>query len=253
MEVHMSRKKYRKKPQTVKQDHTPRKKKPVAFFIIYFCVVLLIVGGAAFYKMKNSQIFYKTDEITSPLKLFDDGKARHFQFKTEDGILIKYFVVKSSDGVIRAAFDACDVCWRSGKGYYQEGDNMVCGNCGRRFASVKVNEVKGGCNPAPLVRKVEGENLVIWSDLDHRGFSVPLAEVPVVLDGDTRPIWLLESEAEAGTVHLSTSGRAMNFTIPPFYYTTPLQSIMRMLAGEQRRAPLFVGREQVEPIARSGP
>jgi len=93
---------------------------------------------------------------------------------------------------------------------------------------------------------IEGENVVIRSDLDHRGFRVPLAEVPAVLDGDTRQICLLESDAEVGTVHRSTSGRAMNFTIEPFFYTTPLQSIMRMLAGEQRKAPLFVGREQVE-------
>ncbi len=93
---------------------------------------------------------------------------------------------------------------------------------------------------------IEGENLVIRSDLDHRGFRIPLAEVPAVLDGDTRQVWLLEGEEEAGTVHLSTSGRAMNITIGPFYYTSPLQSVLRILAGEQRKAPLFVGREQVE-------
>jgi len=63
--------------------------------------------------------------------------------------------------VIRAAFDACDVCWREGKGYYQQGDFMVCRNCGRQFASVKVNEVKGGCNPAPLERAIVGDKLVI--------------------------------------------------------------------------------------------
>ena len=63
--------------------------------------------------------------------------------------------------MLRAAFDACDVCWPSGKGYYQSGDYMVCRNCGKRFASVKVNEVRGGCNPAPLTRKVVGENLVV--------------------------------------------------------------------------------------------
>ena len=38
---------------------------------------------------------------------------------------------------------------------------MVCRNCGRRFASVRINEVKGGCNPAPLNRSVEGGQLVI--------------------------------------------------------------------------------------------
>jgi len=38
---------------------------------------------------------------------------------------------------------------------------MVCRNCGRRFASVLVNEVKGGCNPAPLNRSVDSERLII--------------------------------------------------------------------------------------------
>jgi uncharacterized membrane protein len=38
---------------------------------------------------------------------------------------------------------------------------MVCRNCGRRFASVKINEVKGGCNPAPLKRAIEGDRLVL--------------------------------------------------------------------------------------------
>jgi uncharacterized membrane protein len=93
--------------------------------------------------------------------LFSDGKARHFEYETPEGIAVKYFVLKSSDGVIRAAFDACDVCWPAGKGYYQDGDVMVCRNCSRRFASVRVNEVKGGCNPAPLQRRVENGQLVI--------------------------------------------------------------------------------------------
>ena len=99
-------------------------------------------------------------QVAYPVSLFEDGKARHFEFQNGD-ILVKYFVIKSSDGIIRAAFDACDVCWRAGKGYFQEGDHMVCRNCGRRFASVLVNEVKGGCNPAPLNRSVSNGNVVI--------------------------------------------------------------------------------------------
>jgi uncharacterized membrane protein len=99
--------------------------------------------------------------VTHPVSLFDEGKVKHFEFPADNGITIKYFVLKSSDGVIRAAFDACDVCWPSGKGYFQEQDKMVCRNCGKRFASVKINEVKGGCNPAPLNRKIDGDKLVI--------------------------------------------------------------------------------------------
>ena len=100
------------------------------------------------------------NRVTYPVAMFADGKARHFEFK--DGrYTIRYFVIRSADGVLRAAFDACDVCWPAGKGYYQEGDVMVCRNCGRKFASNRVNEVKGGCNPAPLNRSVVNGKLVI--------------------------------------------------------------------------------------------
>lgn len=109
-----------------------------------------------------------TGLVTYPVSLFDDGKARHFDFKHGDQT-IRYFVIKSADGVIRAAFDACDVCWPAGKGYVQEGDVMVCRNCGRKFASTLVNEVQGGCNPAPLKRRVENGMLVLHPDDIRRG------------------------------------------------------------------------------------
>jgi uncharacterized membrane protein len=98
--------------------------------------------------------------VSLPVSTFDDGKAHYFEHKT-GGITIRYFVVKSADGVVRAAFDACDVCWPAGKGYAQDGEFMVCRNCGQRFHSTKVNEVKGGCNPAPLERRVENGALLI--------------------------------------------------------------------------------------------
>lgn len=100
--------------------------------------------------------------VTYAASLFDDGQARHFTYPdAENGITISYFIIKSADGVIRAAFDACDVCWPEGKGYVQDGSAMVCRNCGRRFESVLVNEVQGGCNPAPLTRSVQSDQVVI--------------------------------------------------------------------------------------------
>ena len=99
-------------------------------------------------------------QFSYPVSRFENGKARFYKHK--DGkITIKYFILKSSDGVIRAAFDACDVCWKRGNGYTQKGDYMVCVNCKRKFASVLVNEVKGGCNPAPLNRAIVGDQVVI--------------------------------------------------------------------------------------------
>ena len=96
-----------------------------------------------------------------PVSEFQDGKARHFNFKISPSQSIRFFLIKSSDGVIRAAFDACEVCYRAKKGYAQQGDNMVCLNCGMKFKSVKVNEVTGGCNPSALKRTVKDGKVII--------------------------------------------------------------------------------------------
>lgn len=100
------------------------------------------------------------DVVKIPLKSLESGKAL-FLMNEANGRQIHYFALKSSDGQYRAAFDACDVCFRANRGYRQEKDLMVCNQCGQSFPSVKVNEVKGGCNPAPLDRKVEGQYLVL--------------------------------------------------------------------------------------------
>lgn len=96
-----------------------------------------------------------------PATAFADGSAKYFVYKHSPSQWIRFFVLKSADGVVRAAFDACDVCFHSKKGYVQQGPVMVCANCGLKFKTEKINEVKGGCNPAPLRRTVKGPNLVI--------------------------------------------------------------------------------------------
>ena len=138
-----------------------------------FIVVLLtvVVSSVLFTPLAGYSGFFSryksvqdtNGEVRINIGDVSDGKAHYYTYKKE-GKTIKFFVVKSPDGVIRAAFDACDVCWPAGKGYFQDGDEMVCRNCGRRFASVLVNEVQGGCNPAPLNRSIEGDQLVIKTE-----------------------------------------------------------------------------------------
>lgn len=99
--------------------------------------------------------------LSIPVADISDGKAHFFKVQANDGIMVTFFTLKSRDGVIRAAIDACDVCYKAGKGYVQSGDFMICENCGQKFASNKINVLKGGCNPAPLKRQVQGSNLVI--------------------------------------------------------------------------------------------
>ena len=41
------------------------------------------------------KISEQTQEIVYPANQFDDGKARFYDFKTDDGVKIKYFIIKS--------------------------------------------------------------------------------------------------------------------------------------------------------------
>lgn len=98
--------------------------------------------------------------VRFPLATFDDYQAHYYTYMHE-GRPIEFFILKSKDGVVRAAFNACDVCFPAKKGYRQEGDMMVCNNCGRRFPANQINVVQGGCNPSPLRRTIEGDQLII--------------------------------------------------------------------------------------------
>ncbi|MBP2673994.1 MAG: hypothetical protein H6Q84_834 [Deltaproteobacteria bacterium] len=98
--------------------------------------------------------------VKIPLKSLDPGKAL-FLSMDAGGRQVRYFALRSPDGAYRAALDACDVCYRSNKGYRQEGDRMVCNNCGQTFASDRIGKAKGGCNPHPLANKVEAGSMVI--------------------------------------------------------------------------------------------
>lgn len=92
---------------------------------------------------------------------FADGGARFYSYTTGAGQSIRFFVMKSADGVVRAALDACAVCYRQRLGYRQEGDQMVCNKCGQAFASNRINEVTGGCNPIPLNREAASGQVIV--------------------------------------------------------------------------------------------
>jgi uncharacterized membrane protein len=145
---------------------TPKRRTPLVVSLA--CAVLLAAGLVWYFNAGSTKnaagpaasLQSAGNTVSQPVSQFEDGKARFFEYKNGK-ITIRYFILKSSDGVLRAAFDACDVCWPAGKGYFQDGDVMVCRNCGRRFPSVSVNEIKGGCNPAPLERTIENGMIVI--------------------------------------------------------------------------------------------
>ncbi len=101
------------------------------------------------------------------------SQAKWYEYNS-GGTTVRFFAVKASDGSIKTAFDACDVCYASRKGYSQDGSYMVCNNCGNKYPIDGLgteNKRGGGCWPGYLPSSVQGDNIIIKkSDLDSNAW-----------------------------------------------------------------------------------
>jgi len=90
-----------------------------------------------------------------------DGKVHFYKLK-DSGKEIAFFAVKASDGSYKTAFDACDACYKSKKGYEQAGDKMNCKNCNQKFAIDRLSpNATGGCNPGFLPHQLNSNQITI--------------------------------------------------------------------------------------------
>ncbi len=134
--------------------------------IIVAGVLLLgfLVGAVsvfAFSLGKYEKVKASNGTITLPAAKLSDGKVRFYKFE-DGGKEISFFAVKAPDGSIRTAFDACDACYRSKKGYEQQGDKMNCNNCNQKFAINRLGpNASGGCNPGYLPHQLNGAAISI--------------------------------------------------------------------------------------------
>jgi len=85
-------------------------------------------------------------------------EAKFYPYKAGDTYM-EVFAVKASDGSIRTALNTCQVCFDSGRGYYkQQGNKVVCQNCGNVFGVDDIEVIKGGCNPVPVMQENKTED-----------------------------------------------------------------------------------------------
>ena len=88
---------------------------------------------------------------------------------TVDGTELEVIAVRDSTGRIGTAFNTCQICYSSGRGYYvQQGDVFVCQNCGNQFTADQIGLEAGGCNPWPVTedqRTVTGDAVEISYDV----------------------------------------------------------------------------------------
>ena len=141
----------------------------IAFVVV--CVQSMSTGPPAEPRFEAAQTVPPGANVSLPLSTFADGRPHYYRYTTATGREARFFLVKSQDGVVRAAFDACDNCYRQRRGFRQVGDRFVCNACGRTFLPQHINVLKGGCNPAPLDRTVDGERVIIRAAALELGVS----------------------------------------------------------------------------------
>jgi len=97
------------------------------------------------------------DEIRLPLEAIHEHAMQKYVVNLA-GVDVRFFIVRSREGKIAGAFDACNICPL--KGYVLEGEQLVCRNCGAPIAFATIG-TPGGCNPLPLKAMRINGHLVI--------------------------------------------------------------------------------------------
>jgi uncharacterized protein (DUF983 family) len=156
------------------------KRTPIRSIVIGVAVVAIVAGWAAFSlsrgkndgmaavrsdRSSNNRTTYRpvtaeNDEVRVPLSSLQGNRASYFVY-AGGGREIRFFLLQAADGSVRAALDACTSCYHAKLGYRQEGDTMVCNNCGMGFRSNDVGIITGGCSPIPVEKRMDGRLLVL--------------------------------------------------------------------------------------------
>lgn len=151
-----------KKLQEAQKEEQKAKKKTfaiagvIAVFIIGFIIIKISSGGAGATGGADT-----TGTALGGIKILKSEvseTAKFYPYKAGK-VKMEVLAVRASDGTIRTAFNTCQVCYDSGRGYYkQQGDELVCQNCGNRFQLDQIEKIKGGCNPVPIMKENKTED-----------------------------------------------------------------------------------------------
>ena len=95
-------------------------------------------------------------EVHIPMAAVDDGRLHFFTLDT-GGTTIRFLVIRKPGGGYATALDACAICGPAG--YRQDGQNVICRNCGAPIYIPTIGQ-SGGCNPVGFASRAESGQVV---------------------------------------------------------------------------------------------
>ncbi len=95
--------------------------------------------------------------VRIPLSELTDSSL-HFYTAEVDGSVVRFLVIHKLNGDYAVALDACQICGTAG--YRQEGQSVICRNCGAAIYIPSIGQ-SGGCNPISVKSRVEGGEVIV--------------------------------------------------------------------------------------------
>ena len=95
--------------------------------------------------------------VRVPVAQLKDHKLHHYQVAI-DGAEVRFIAIVDSSDTVRVGLDACQIC--GDEGYYQQGQNVICRNCGSAIYIPTIGSA-GGCNPIHIDYLVRNNMLII--------------------------------------------------------------------------------------------
>jgi FTR1 family protein len=146
-----------------------RRQRRWSFAAAFLCVLVVLSLAAEFVyahasaaPVQATQLVARNGEVRIPGSDLADPNL-HYYSADVSGTVIRFLVVRKSNGEYSTALDGCQICGWSG--YRQEGQNVICRNCGAAIYIPSIGE-SGGCNPVVVKSRIEeGEVIVDLSSL----------------------------------------------------------------------------------------
>ena len=133
-------------------------------------IVFVVIVGVIFF-LNNNTTNDITNNTNNIVPTTNDGiiidtttlttKVSFIDYVT-DGTKMQVMSVIDSNGTPRVALNTCQSCNGSPYAYFvQDGEYVVCQNCGQYFAIDVMGIAKDGCNPIPIEHNIDGNNIII--------------------------------------------------------------------------------------------
>jgi high-affinity iron transporter len=146
------------------REYEFRRQRRWSFAAAILCVAVVIsfageyvYGRVAAAPSPAKTLIAQDNLVRVPLSELTDSSL-HFYTAEVNGTVIRFLVIHKQNGDYATALDACQICGTAG--YRQEGQNVICRNCGASIYIPSIGQ-SGGCNPISVKSRVEGGEVIV--------------------------------------------------------------------------------------------